>query len=347
MADVKEASRGRDETATSGEGGGGGESTTTVIIALLANAAILVAKTIVAVLSGSAAVAAEAAHSFADTGNEAILLLGIKRSERPADDRHQFGHGKERYFWSLIAAVSIFVSGAVFSFLQGIQSLLSSGEGKGESDLLWTYVVLLVSLVFEGISWFRAAKQVRQEAQEEERNVPAVLRHTDDTALKTVVLEDSAAIVGLLIALAGVWLSDVTGNELWDGLASIAIGLTLTLAAWELARSNQRLLVGEAGDPRIVDGLREWLPQQDEITGVEDLRTMRIGADELLVCGRVDYSDDLTVAELEARQEALGQRLRERFPDVSYVYLEPAASQSADLRETVTAPARPTPGTTG
>lgn len=329
MAEAKSAStRPADPAKESGNSGGGGESTLTVIVALLSNAAIFVSKTVVALLSGSAAVAAEAAHSLADTVNEAILLLGIKRSERPADDGHPFGHGKERYFWSLIAAVSIFVSGAVFSFLQGISALLHGGSGN-ESDRLWTYVVLGVSLVFESISWVKAAKQVRQEAREEQLGIAGALRHTDDTAMKTVALEDSVAIIGLLIALAGVWLSQVTHSEVWDGIASIAIGLTLTLAAWELARSNQRLLVGAAGDPRLVQALQEWLGTQQEVTKVIDLRTMRVGADELLVCGGVDYEDDLTVGEIEQQMDDVVQRLRERFPDVKHVYLQPTSRAAA------------------
>jgi cation diffusion facilitator family transporter len=302
------------------DGAGGGESTGTVIVALLSNAAIMVAKAVAAVLSGSAAMAAETAHSFADTGNELILLTAIKRSEKPADRSHPFGYGKERYFWSLIAAVSIFVSGAVFSIAEGVRALLASG-GE-ESSPVFAYVVLALGFVFEGISWVRAVKQTRQEAAEHDRSVRGFLTHTDDPTVKTVAFEDSAALIGLTLAFLGVLLHQLTGSGLWDALASFAIGLLLCWAAFVLARTNKNLLIGSQADPRLVEDIQRWLCEEPEVVAVAELLTMRTGTDRTLVCARIDFDDRMDARAIEQASLRLDEELHRRYKEVDEVFLE-------------------------
>ena len=228
----------------------GGESTLTVLVALAANAGIGVLKLIAGLLTGSAAMLAEAAHSAADTVTEGLLLTALRRSERPPDRKHPFGYGKERYFWALLAAVSIFVSGAVFAAYEGIRTML--GE-QAEQTLAWVaYAVLAVSFVLEGISWAQAVRQVRAEARKDELTPAQWLRSTDDPTVKTVFFEDSAALIGLLLALAGVGLHQLTGSALWDGLASLLIAVLLSGVAYILGRTNKGLLVGRQADLRTV-----------------------------------------------------------------------------------------------
>ncbi|MEP6666903.1 MAG: cation transporter [Nocardioidaceae bacterium] len=207
-------------TAKPDEASGQDESTSTVLVAGLANLAIAIAKTAGGLISGSTAMMAEAAHSVADTLNQVFLMAALKRSEKPADAQHPFGYGMERYFWSLLAAVGIFVLGAGFSIYEGILAILNPEELTG---LIVVYVVLAVSFVFEGISWLRAIRQVKSEAAERGRGTLEHLRRTTDPTAKTVAFEDTAALIGIVLATLGVTLHAVTDQGFWDGAASVAI----------------------------------------------------------------------------------------------------------------------------
>ena len=312
---------------------GGGESTLTVLLALSANAGIAIAKGVAAVLSGSAAMAAETAHSVADTANELFLLAALRRSEKPADRTHPFGYGKERFFWSLIAAISIFASGAVFSFAEGIRALLA-GEGEATSPTL-SYIVLAVSFVLEGTSWQQAARQVRREARDEELTVREFLRRTDDPTAKTVFYEDSAALIGLLLAFGGVWLHATTGSAVGDAVASLLIGGVLSWVAWQLASTNKHLLIGSQADPRLVRAIGQWLRDAPEIESVVDLVTMRVGTDRALVCARVDLVDDIASGDIELAMVRLDEGLRAEFTDVDEVFLQPVPQQNERARQRV------------
>ena len=226
----------------------GGESTLTVLLAGGVNLAIAVMKLIAGVISGSGAMLSEAAHSVADTITEVLLLTALKRSARPADRVHPFGYGKERYFWSLLAAVSIFASGAMFALYEGVSTLL--GHGEAQSTSLLSYIVLAVAFLLEGTSWVQAVRQVVRESKAENQSLWAYLRLIDDPTPKTVLFEDSAALVGLLLAFGGIGLHQLTGSEIWDGIASIAIGLLLACVAYLLGRTNRGLLVGRQAHPR-------------------------------------------------------------------------------------------------
>ncbi|HET8616398.1 MAG TPA: cation diffusion facilitator family transporter [Actinomycetales bacterium] len=313
--------------------GGGPESTGTVLIAMGANAGIAVAKGVAAVLSGSAAMAAETAHSIVDTVNEVLLLVALRRSDQPADRHRPFGYGTERFFWSFLAAVSIFVSGAVFAAIEGVRTLLSSGEEI--RSLTLSYTVLGIAFVLEGTSWLRATQQIRQEAKEHERTLRHHLRFTDDPTVKTVFYEDSAALIGLVLAFLGIWVHHQTGSSVGDGVASLLIALLLTVAAGLLARTGKDLLVGTQADPRLIRALVRWLSQRPEVDGVVDLLTERIGTDRVLVCARIDFVDDATSSDVEQAIVEMDRALRDRFTDVVEVFLEVVPRNDPELRQRV------------
>ena len=311
----------------------GGESTLTVLVAMGANAGIGVLKLVAAIFTGSAAMYAEAAHSVADTVTEALLLTALRRSGRRPDRLHPFGYGKERFFWALIAAVSIFVSGAVFAAYEGVRTMLGEGE---EQTLAWVaYAVLGVSFLLEGTSWLQAVRQLRNEARRDETTPLRWLRQTDDPTVKTVFFEDSAALIGLLLAFAGVGLHQLTGSAFWDGLASVLIAVLLTGVAYVLGGTNKGLLVGRQADARTVYALRDALAERPEVEQVVDLLTMMIGTDQILVCARLDFDDALDAAALEQACAAIDAELRERFPDVAEIFVEPVPRTDQAIRARV------------
>ncbi|MDX6239764.1 MAG: hypothetical protein QOG10_4579 [Kribbellaceae bacterium] len=302
------------------------DSERTVLLAGAANLSIAVAKGIAGLLSGSTAMLAEAAHSVADTLNQAFLLTALKRSRRPADDQHPFGYGLERYFWSLLAAVGIFVLGAGFSIAEGIRAVLNP---EPVEELAVAYGVLVISFVFEGISWLKAVRQVRREA--EAKGVPALehLRESAEPAVKTVAFEDSAALIGLVIAAAGLTLSAVTGEEFFDGAASIAIGALLVVVAWALGSENKAMLIGQALPEHVEERIRETIASTPGVDGVVELLSLRLAPDQVLVVARVDLDDsDTTGAEVEHLAEVIDQRVRQEFPIVRHLFLDPTSATS-------------------
>src|SRR4051794_16352091 len=234
----------------------GSESRKTVLVALAANLAIAVAKFAAGIISGSAAMLAEAAHSVADTANQLFLLASLRFSERKPDANHPFGYGKERFLWSFMAAIFIFVSGAAFSIYEGVSRLLSGG---GETSYTAAYVVLVLGIALEGTSLLRAMRQTREDAARTERKLGRYVRTSRDPTTKTVLFEDSAAVIGLLLALAGLALSQVTGEHAFDAAASIAIGVLLGCVAYALWRDTRGLLIGGGAPPGGRGGLRAAL----------------------------------------------------------------------------------------
>lgn len=313
--------------------GGNGESTLTVILALTANASIAVIKAIAGILTGSAAMLAEAAHSVADTSTEGLLLAALRHSERPADRRHPFGYGKVRFFWSLIAAVSIFVTGAMFAAYEGLRTIF--GEGQ-EQTLAWVaFLVLGLSFVLEAVSWIRAVRQIRREKDQDGHTLIEHLRTTDDPTVKTVLFEDTAALLGLLLAFAGVGLHQLTGSALWDGLASLLIGVLLAVVAYLLGRTNMGLLIGRQADARLVRAIQAQLSVTPEVDQVVDLLTMLTGTDKVLLCARLDFADSLSTDELERTCVRIHDELRREFPDLDEIFLEPVSRSDPSLRARV------------
>ncbi|MDQ1698378.1 MAG: hypothetical protein QOG34_241 [Frankiaceae bacterium] len=299
------------------------DSAFTVIVAIFANLGIAIAKGIAGALSGSAAMISEAAHSVADTMNEVLLLVAVRRSDRPADARHPFGYGRERYFWTLLAAVGIFVGGGVFSVLQGVNEL-RGGEGEGGHFRL-SYIVLAVSFGLELVSWLQARSQLRSDAARTGRKMRDQLWATTDPAATTVFFEDTAALAGLVIAGIGVALHEATHDAMWDGLASIAIGILLAVVAVALGRENRSLIVGEAADPRLQEGVRDLLVAHPEVDAVDDLLTMVIGRGEVLVAARIDLDDDITAGQVEALARRMEREILAEHPFVRHFFLDVTA----------------------
>jgi cation diffusion facilitator family transporter len=300
------------------------ESRTTVVVAIVANLGIAIAKGVAGALSGSAAMISESAHSLADTTNEALLLVAVHRSDRPADARHQFGYGRERYFWTLLAAVGIFVGGGVFSVIQGVNELRSGGHGEGGHFLL-TYVVLAASFVLESVSWLQARRQLKSDARETDRTMREQLWQTTDPAATTVFFEDTGALGGLVLAALGVGLHQLTGDSMWDGLASIAIGLLLAGVAVVLGRENRSLIVGEAADPRLQEGVRKLIESYDEVVAVDELLTMVLGRAEVLVAARIDLDDEVPAGQIEAVARRMEREITEQYPFVRHFFLDVTA----------------------
>ncbi len=301
-------------------GSGAEESTGTVILAGSANLAIAVAKLVGGLLSGSTAMLAEAAHSFADTLNQVFLMTALKRSRKPADLRHPFGYGMERYFWSLIAAVGIFVLGAGYSIFEGIKAVL---EPEELGSLTVSYIVLALSFIFEGTSWLKAVRQLSREADGKGRGFFEHLRITPDPTVKTVAFEDTAALIGIVLAATGITLHHLTGHSYWDGFASIAIGLLLVLVAYSLGQQNKSALIGEAVPEETQASIRKTIVDSPGIDSLVELLTMRMSPEEVLVAARVDLDDNSTVDELEQAAEEVERRVREAHPEVRHVFLDP------------------------
>jgi cation diffusion facilitator family transporter len=299
------------------------ESTATVVVAILANLGIAIAKGVAGALSGSAAMLSEAAHSVADTTNQGLLLVAVRRSNKPADERHPFGYGRERYFWSLLAAVGIFVGGGVFAILQGVRELIDPGGEHGHYVL--SYTVLGISFLLESASWTQAVRQLRADARRTNRGFRDQLWHTTDPAATTVFFEDTAALAGLLLAALGVGLHQATGQHQWDSIASISIGLLLTVVAFILGRENRSLIVGEAADPRLQHTVHELLSSYEEVTSVDELLTMVVGRAEVFVAARLDLEDDLTAAQVEALARRMEREIQEREPFVKHFFVDVTA----------------------
>jgi cation diffusion facilitator family transporter len=302
-----------------------GASRKTVLIALAANAAIALCKGIAGLLSGSAGMLAETAHSIADTGNQAFLLVSISLSSREPREDRPFGHGQERFLWTFVAAVGMFVAGAVFAIGFGTYELVS---GLGEtSEFGIAYAVLAISFAAEGGSWLRAFHQTSREAREADAPLLTYIRESRDPNVKMVLFEDTAALVGVFLAALGIALNQLTGSVVFDPTASVLIGLLLVSVAVWMGRDAKHLLVGSAARPREREAIERTIEEFDEVCEVEELLTMALGPDALLVAARVDLRDDIPADRVEEVSSAIDERLREVVPDVTEVFLDPTAGR--------------------
>ncbi|MFE0100244.1 cation diffusion facilitator family transporter [Streptomyces sp. NPDC059009] len=316
---------------------GGGESTFTVIVAAAANLGIAAAKAVAGVISGSSAMLSEAAHSVADTVTELMLLVSLKSSERPADEDHPLGYGGARYVWALLASVATFVGGGVFAVYDGIHTL-THGEEPGNP--LVSYVVLGVAFLLEGYSLRTGLKQARGEADRFGVHVKHYLRHTPDTAVKAVVMEDSAALVGLVLAAGGLLGGQLTGSGVWDGVASLCIGVLLVYVAWVLGHANSELLIGRPLPKEMRAAVREELLADPHVVDVLELTTLLQGPGEVLVAAKVDFRDMATAGDIERACDTMARRLQERFPAIRRVYLDPTPGTAQESPESPAASSR-------
>lgn len=265
----------------------GSESVLTVVVAFCANLLIAVAKSVAAVVTGSASMLAEAAHSWADTGNEVFLIIAQRRAAKPADKEHPFGFGREVYVWSLFAAIGLFAVGAGVSITHGISELV---DPEPAGDFVVAYVVLAVSFVLEGISFLQASRQAKRAAATQERDLLDHVLATSDPTVRAVFFEDAAALVGILIATLGIGLHQVTGSPVPDAVGSILVGVLLAVVAVVLIDRNRRFLVGQVADPRANAAAVRALLALPEVERVTELRLEFVGARQVYLTGAVDLT---------------------------------------------------------
>jgi cation diffusion facilitator family transporter len=288
------------------EGADGSESVTTVLVAFGANVLVAAAKSAAAVVTGSASLLAEAAHSWADAGNEVFLMVANSRSRRPADLAHPFGHGREAYVWSLFAALGLFVAGAAVSVTHGIQELL---RPEPAGHFVIGYAVLAVSFVLESISFLRSVRQAKPEADSMHRDLIEHVLVTSDPTLRAVFAEDSAALAGLLVAAVGLGAHQLTGSPIPDAAGSILIGILLAVTAMVLINLNRRFLIGQEADPRVRAAAIQALLDAPEVARVTYLRLEIVGPRMVSVIGDVDLTGDDTESHLAVRLRALEARI--------------------------------------
>jgi cation diffusion facilitator family transporter len=306
----------------------------TVLIAGVANVFVGVVKLVAGILVGSSAMLAEAAHSAADTLNQVFLWMSLRRGARPADARHPFGYGQERYFWSLLAAFGIFIAGAGFSIFEGVLAL---GHENSGSPLL-AYLVLVAAGVAEGTSLVRVLVQYRREARSNRTEMLDQVRSSPDTTVRTTLFEDSAAMAGLVLAALGLALRQLTGSPVWDGAASIAIGFLLVAIAVRLGLDNRDFLIGRAANSRELSAIREAIEKTQGVDKLLDLLTMYLGPEHLIVAARVDFGEDISADRAEELADEIDQKLADRLPLTPHVFLDPtrrpAAARPAGQRRT-------------
>lgn len=288
--------------------------------ALAANLGIAVAKFVAAAITGSSAMLTEGFHSVVDSTNQLLLLYGQKQSRKPPDDIHPLGYGRELYFWSFVVAILIFATGAGLSIYEGILHVMAPAPIE---DPTVNYVVLAVSVLLEGGSWLTAMHEFR--AGKGEQGWWKAVRRSKDPATFIVLFEDSAALFGLAVAAVGVTASQLTGNSVWDGTASIVIGVALAVVAFTLARESKGLLIGERADPRLVEGVRATLAGKAEVTGVGEVVTVHIAPEQVFVAASVDFEDAVPVGAIEQLVAETERELRARWPSILSVYIKPKA----------------------
>jgi cation diffusion facilitator family transporter len=310
-----------------GAGADSSASVRTVVIAFAANALVAVAKTVAATITGSASLLAEAAHSWADTGNEVFLLVANRRSRRPPDDAHPLGYGREVYVWALLAALGLFVAGAAVSVTHGVQELV---RPEAATNFAVGYAVLAVSFVLEGVSFLRSVRQAKPAAQLMERDLIEQVIATSDPTLRAVFAEDSAALIGLVIAAAGLGAHQLTGSAAPDAVGSILIGLLLAAVAIHLFDRNREFLVGEEVDPRIREAVIRALLKEPEVARVTYLRLEIVGPGMVSVVGDVDLMGDDTESHVAVRLRALEARIA-ASPAVAGAVLSLSAPDEASL----------------
>lgn len=278
------------------------ESLATVLIALGANLLVAMAKTIAAALTGAASMVAEAAHSWADTGNEVFLYIAARRSTKQADASHPVGYGREAYVWSLFAAFGLFVIGAGVSIMHGIQELLDP-EPAARFEI--SYVVLAIAFVLEGASFLQALRQSRRQAAQSQRDVLDHVMRTSDPTLRAVFFEDAAALIGLLIAFAGILLHQITGSSVPDAVGSILVGILLGVVATVLISQNRRFLVGVAIDPRLRAAVLQRLLAHPAIAQITYLHIEYVGPGRVFLVAAVDLVGDTPEHEAAATLNAI------------------------------------------
>jgi cation diffusion facilitator family transporter len=289
-----------------------------IVAAFLANLGIAIAKLVAFAFTGAASMLAESVHSLADTGNQALLLLGSKRARRSATAEHPFGFGRERYFWAFVVALVLFSMGSLFAVVEGVEKLFHPHELSSPG---WALAVLAVAIVLEAFSLRTAVHEAGTLRGRE--SWWTFIRHSKTPELPVVLLEDVGALLGLLFAAVGVGLALATGDPRWDAVGSVAIGLLLGVIAIILAIEMKSLLIGEAAAPATIAAIREALATRDGVTHLIHLRTLHLGPDELLVAAKLAFDPDLSLRTVADLVNSLEAAVRSRVPTARLVFIEP------------------------
>lgn len=297
-----------------------------IIAALIGNALISITKFIAASVTGSSAMLSEGIHSLVDTGNQILLLYGLKQAKKPADENYPFGHGKEVYFWSFIVAILIFALGGGISVYEGI-SHLQHPEAINKPFI--NYIVLGLALLFEGAAWLFAFREFSK-VKGKWGYIEAIQR-AKDPSIFVVLFEDSAAMIGLIIAFAGVALSQITGILYFDGIASILIGLILIGTAIWLAVETKSLLIGESANKETIQGIKEILKSNIIIENVNEILTMHMGPDFILANISVDFKDSCQTGEIETAIATIDKRIKTQYPQIKRIFIE---AEKSKIKET-------------
>jgi cation diffusion facilitator family transporter len=296
-----------------------GESIRTIVIALVANVVIAIAKLVAGLMSRSTAMLAEAAHSFADTLSEVLLAVAMHRAKKPPDEVHPLGHGREQFLWALMAAIASFIIGGCFSVAMAIQRLMRGGEA-GPSLPAW--IVLAISFIADGASWLQSVRQARRDAREAGHDFWPHLRHSSDPVVRAVVLEDSAALAGLVLAAGGLLITNVTGNTAADAIASLLIGILLAMTAFGVARPLADFLVGRSLPADYLEKLRSVVAASPAVDQVVAFQAVYIGPREVIVAAKVRPRRDIDALSLTVAIDDLDGALRDASSFVADVYLD-------------------------
>jgi cation diffusion facilitator family transporter len=298
-----------------------------IYAALLGNTLIAGIKFAAAAFTGSSAMFSEAIHSVVDTGNQLLLLLGIRRSRQPADAMHPFGYGMELYFWTFVVAILVFAVGAGLSTYEGVDKLL---HPKPVTNVTVNYVVLGIAMVFEAGAWWIAFREFT--VAKGALGYFAAIRRSKDPTIFTVLFEDSAAMLGLVAAFVGIALGEALDIPALDGVASIVIGAILAATAVLLAYETKGLLIGEGAHPEVVRGIRAIVSEQPGIKRVNELLTMHLGPWDVLLNLSLDFEDEFSASQVEDAVSRMEKRIKSAFPEVSRVFIEaqkPGAQRQA------------------
>ena len=295
------------------------DSARTILFALVANIVIAIAKLVSGLISGSTALLAEAAHSLADASNEVFLGISLRRAAAPADDLHPLGHGRERFLWAFLAAIASFLIGGCFSVAIAIRQL-ARGEMTGSTTAAW--IVLAVAFVADGASWVQSMRQAANDAQQRGRKIWFHLWRSSDPTLRAVVVEDSAALIGLVFAALGLLLSHHFRSGRPDAIASLLIGLLMAATAFGLGRPLADFLVGKSLPPELLEQLRAVVASNESVEEMLSLQAVYTGPEEVIVAAKVRPLSRLTAAELSRAMDDLDQALRNASPFVADVYID-------------------------
>ncbi|MDH5408143.1 MAG: cation diffusion facilitator family transporter [Gammaproteobacteria bacterium] len=293
-----------------------------IFAALIGNGLITITKFIAAGLTNSSAMLSEGIHSLVDTGNQVLLLHGIRQSQKPPDEKFPFGHGKEIYFWAFAVAILIFAVGAGVSIYEGVHHILDPTPMKSPHV---NYIVLGLSILFEGAAWYFAFKEFSK-TKGNWGYVEAVKRGKDPSMF-VVLFEDSAAMLGLLIALAGVGLSQYTGNPVYDGIASVMIGMVLGGTAIWLAYETKSLLIGESANPEVKNEIKRILNSESSIKSTNEILTMHMGPEFILVNISVDFRDDIPIGTIEKTIADIDRKIKSKVPEAKRIFVEAEAGK--------------------